>query len=200
VKPHVSKGIEAAGLFSKVFTPFSMAAIVSVAFSWFSPNGIGPVMSPLSSAVTGILALCVAPFVPVAYSARSGRTDLDVSDVKKRAPLYGVGLVGYALGTAAFYAFNNRLMFLMGLAYLCVGSAMFLITLLWKISAHTAGIAGPTTALVLVFGAWIVPLYALSILMVWSRVKLRAHTLSQAIAGMIVAITITILVFSADYL
>ena len=196
----MSKEIEAAGLFSKVFTPFSMAAIVSVAFSWFSPNGIGPVMTPLSSAAIGILTLCVAPFVPVAYSARSGRTDLDVSDVKKRAPLYGVGLVGYALGTAAFYAFNNRLMFLMGLAYLCVGSAMFLITLLWKISAHTAGIAGPTTALVLVFGAWIVPLYALSILMVWSRVKLRAHTLSQAISGMIVAITMTILVFSAYYL
>ena len=196
----MSKEIEAAGLFSKVFTPFSMAAIVSVAFSWFSPNGIGPVMTPLSSAAIGILTLCVAPFVPVAYSARSGRTDLDISDVKKRAPLYGIGLVGYALGTAAFYAFNNRLMFLMGLAYLCVGSAMFLITLLWKISAHTAGIAGPTTALVLVFGAWIVPLYALSILMVWSRVKLRAHTLSQAISGMIVAITITILVFSAYYL
>ena len=196
----MSKEIEAAGLFSKVFTPFSMAAIVSVAFSWFSPNGIGPVMTPLSSAAIGILTLCVAPFVPVAYSARSGRTDLDVSDVKKRAPLYGIGLVGYALGTAAFYAFNNRLMFLMGLAYLCVGSAMFLITLLWKISAHTAGIAGPTTALVLVFGARIVPLYALSILMVWSRVKLRAHTLSQAISGMIVAITMTILVFSAYYL
>jgi len=196
----VSREIEAAGIFSKVFTPFSMAAIVSVAFSWFSPSGIGQVMSPLSSAAIGILTLCVAPFVPVAYSARSGRTDLDVSDVKKRAPLYGIGLVGYALGTAAFHAFNNQLMFLMGLAYLCVGLAMFLITLLWKISAHTAGIAGPTTALVLVFGAWLFPLYALSILMVWSRVKLRAHTLSQAISGMIVAITITILVFSAYYL
>lgn len=196
----MSREIQVARLFSKAFTPFSVAAIVSVAFSWFSPIGIESVMSPLSSAFIGILTLCVAPFVPVVYSARSGRTDLDVSDVKKRVPLYGMGLAGYAVGAATFFALDNRLMFVMALAYLCVGSTMFLITLLWKISAHTAGIAGPTTALLFVFGAWILPLYALSILMVWSRVKLRAHTLSQAVAGLVVAITVTSVVFFVCYL
>jgi hypothetical protein len=79
-------------------------------------------MNPLSSALVGILTLCVAPFVPVLYSTMSCRTDLDVSDATKRAALYGRGLIGYAIGIAAFLAFRNRLMFVMSLAYLCVGN------------------------------------------------------------------------------
>jgi len=185
--------------FSRTFTPFAVGAIISIAFSWFSPIGIGPLMNSLSSALLGILALCVAPFVPVLYSTMSGRTDLDVSDATKRAPLYGLGLIGYAIGIAAFLVLSNRLMFVMSLAYLCVGLAMCLITLAWKISAHTAGVAGPTTALVFVFGIWMVPLYALSIFMVWARVKLRAHTPSQAVAGLIVAIMITSVVYFLFY-
>jgi membrane-associated phospholipid phosphatase len=199
VKKQVSYETKAAETFSRIFTPFAVAAIISITFSWFAPTRIGPLMSPEPSTLVGILTLCVAPFVPVLYSTMTGRTDLDVSDATKRAPLYGLGLIGYAIGMAAFLTFSNRLMFVMALAYLCVGLAMCLITLVWKISAHTAGIAGPTTALVFVFGAWIVPLYALSIFMVWARVKLRAHTPSQAVAGLIVATVITSIVYLLFY-
>jgi len=199
VKLQVSCETKAAETFSRIFTPFAVAAIISIIFSWFAPTRVGPLMNPLSSTLVGILTLCVAPLVPVLYSTVTGRTDLNVSDTTKRAPLYALGLIGYAIGMAMFLAFSNRLMFVMALAYLCVGLAMCLITLAWKISAHTAGIAGPTTALVFVFGAWIVPLYALSILMVWARVKLRAHTLSQAVAGLIVATVITSIVYALFY-
>lgn len=188
-----------AKLLSNLLTPFSVAAAISIVFSWFSPIGLGPTMTDLSSASIGILALCVGPFMPVAYSARTGRTDLDVSDASKRGPLYVPGLVSYAGGALVFLALNNKIMFVIALAYLCVASATFLITLAWKISAHTAGVAGPTTALVFVYGAWVLPLYLLSIVMVWSRVKLRAHTLSQAMAGMLVAIAITGLVYMVFY-
>lgn len=138
--------------------------------------------------------------MPVVYSAKSGKTDLDVSEVGKRVPLYGLGLLGYALGAMVFLLLGNWLMSAMALAYLCVGMGMLLITLAWKISAHTAGVAGPTTALVFVFGMWVVPLYLLSLLMIWARVRLRAHTLSQAVAGILVAILVTSLVFMAFYL
>jgi membrane-associated phospholipid phosphatase len=188
-----------AEIYSKTFTPFSVAAIVSVVFSWFSPEGIGPSMTPLSSATIGILTLCVAPFLPVAYNATIGRTDLDVSDVKKRAPLYVLGLFGYATGAAIYSSLNNRIMFVMAVAYLCVSFTMLTITLGWKISAHTAGIAGPTTALVFVFGAQVLLLYGLSILMIWGRVRLGSHTLSQALAGAVVAIVVTSLVFFSMY-
>lgn len=192
--------IKAAKTLSNVLNPFGVAAIISIVLSWFSPMGIGPTMSPLSSASIGILTLCIFPFLPVVYSAKSGKTDLDVSEVGKRVPLYGLGLLGYALGAMVFLLLGNWLMSAMALAYLCVGMSMLLITLAWKISAHTAGVAGPTTALVFVFGMWVVPLYLLSLLMIWARVRLRAHTLSQAVAGILVAILVTSLVFMAFYL
>lgn len=186
--------------FSKTLTPFAVAAIISVVFSWFSPVGIGRVMSPFSSALIGILTLCVFPLVPVLYSASIGRTDLGVSDVTKRVPLYGVGLIGYAIAVVTFRVLDNKLMFVMALAYLCVSLAMCVITLVWKTSAHTAGVAGPVTALVFVFGAGAVPLYALSVFMIWCRVRVHAHTLSQALAGMVVAVAITAAVYFVLYL
>jgi len=86
----VSSETWVAETFSRTFTPFAVGAIISIAFSWFSPIGIGPLMNPLSSALLGILTLCVAPFVPVLYSTMSGRTDLDVSDATKRAHCTGL--------------------------------------------------------------------------------------------------------------
>jgi len=94
----------------------------------------------------------------------------------------------------------DKVMFVIALAYLCVGSATLMITLGWKISAHTAGVAGPTTALAFVFGVWILPLYILSIVMVWARAKLGAHTLGQALAGVLVAAAVTTCVYAVFYL
>jgi len=195
----VNNDIFVAKALSTLLTPFGFAAVASVVFSWFSPIGLGPMMSPLSSAAIGVLTLCVFPFLPVAYSVATGRSDLDVSDFKKRGPLYLLGLIGYVVGAAVFGALNNKVMFVVALAYFCVGLVTFLITLSWKISAHTAGIAGPTTAFLFVFGIWALPLYALSMLMVWCRVRLQAHTLAQAVAGLLVAIVVTSFVYLVFY-
>lgn len=188
-----------AKMFSNVFSPFSVAAMVSVAFSWFSPIGIGPCLSPSLSTMIGLATLCILPFLPVAYGVRAGEIDLDVSDPKKRVPLYLPGLASYAIGASIFWILSSKVMFVIALAYLCVASATFMITLVWKISAHTAGVAGPITALTFVFGPWVLPLHMLSIMMVWSRVKLDAHTLNQAVAGLLVAIAVTSCVYFLFY-
>jgi membrane-associated phospholipid phosphatase len=186
-------------LFSNLFSPFSVAAIVCVVFSWLSPIGIGPFLSPFSSMVIGLATLCILPFLPVAYGVRTGEIDLDVSDVKKRVPLYLPGLVSYAIGALAFWILSSEVMFVIALAYLCVASTTFMITFVWKISTHTAGVAGPITALIFVFGPSVLPLHILSVVMVWSRVKLGAHTLTQAVAGVLVAIAVTSCVYFLSY-
>jgi len=188
-----------AKLFSNLFSPFSVAAIVCVAFSWFSPIGLGPWLSPPLSMAIGVATLCILPFLPIAYEVWAGKTDLDVSDLKKRVPLYLPGLASYGVGAAVFWILNSRVMFVIALAYVCVASATFMITLVWKISTHTAGVAGPITALVFVFGLWVLPLHVLSIMMVWSRVKLGAHTLNQAVAGLLVALAVTSCVYCLFY-
>lgn len=188
-----------AKLFSNVFSPFSVAAIVCVAFSWLSPIGIGPWLNPFSSTMIGVATLSLLPFLPIVYEVRTGKTDLDVSDPKKRVPLYLPGLASYAIGAAVFFVLNSKVMFVIALAYVCVASATFVITLVWKISTHTTGVAGPITALAFVFGPWLLVLHVLSVVMVWSRVKLGAHTLNQAAAGLLVAVGITSCVYCLFY-
>lgn len=116
VKQYTHVESTTAKLYSSLMTPFTVAAAVSVVFSWFSPIGTGPIMTPSSSAAVGMLTLCIAPFVPVAYSARVGRTDLDVSDVSKRAPLYVPGLVSHAAGALVFLSLKNEMMFVIAFA------------------------------------------------------------------------------------
>ena len=195
----VEIGRRAAGFYSAVLTPFSVAAIESIVFSWFSPTGIGPVTSPGISALLGILILCIGPFVPVAYSVRTRRTDLDISDRNKRASVYVISVIAYAVGVVVFWATDNKIMFVLSVAYFCVGFALMMITFVWKISGHTAATAGMATALWLVFGVWMLPVSVLVVLTVWARVRLGAHTILQALAGAILSIVMTAFVFLALY-
>jgi membrane-associated phospholipid phosphatase len=190
----------AAEFYSAVLTPFGVAAIESIIFSWFSPTGVGPVTSPGVSALFGVLVLSIGPFVPVAYAVRTKRIDLDVSDRKKRGPIYVISSIAYAVGVLVFWATDNKIMFVLSVAYLCVGFALLLITFVWKISAHAAATAGMATALSLVLGVWMLPSFVLAVLTIWARVRLGAHTLLQALAGAILSIAITALVFVGLYL
>jgi len=196
----VETGRRAAKFYSAVLTPFSVAAIESIIFSWFSPTGVGPVTSPGLSTLLGILVLSIGPFVPVAYSVKTRGTDLDISDRSKRGSIYVISMIAYTVGVVVFLAAENKIMFVLSVAYFCVGLALMLITLAWKISAHAAATAGMATALWLVFGVWMLPVYVFVVLTIWARVKLGAHTILQAVAGAILSIGITALVFLGLYI
>ncbi len=74
-------------------------------------------------------------------------------------------------------------MIVLAIASLIQAILIFLITLRWKISMHSATSAGMTVLILNIAGPAAAPV-ALSIpLIVWSRVKLRRHTLMQTIAG-----------------
>jgi membrane-associated phospholipid phosphatase len=189
----------AAEFYSAVLTPFSVAAIESIVFSWFSPTGVGPATGPGLSALLGILILGIGPFVPVAYSVKTRRTDFDISDRNKRASVYVISMIAYAVGVVVFWATENKIIFVLSVAYLCVGFALMLITLAWKISAHAAATAGMATALWLVLGAWMLPVYVLAVLTIWARVRLGAHTIAQALAGAVLSMMTTAFVFLGLY-
>ena len=190
----------AAEFYSAALTPFGVAAIESIVFSWFSPTGVGPITSPEVSALLGILILSIGAFMPVAYAVRTKRIDLDISDRNKRGPVYVISLIAYAVGVLVFWATDNKIMFVLSVAYLSVGIMLMLITFAWKISAHAAATAGMATALSLVLGVWMLPSFVLAVLTIWARVRLGAHTILQALAGAILSIVITALVFVGLYL
>lgn len=59
----------------------------------------------------------------------------------------------------------------------------------WKISGHTTALMGVWTTLLLVDLIFL-PLGVLSLLVIWSRLKLKAHTPTQIIAGAIIGLSV----------
>ncbi len=77
---------------------------------------------------------------------------------------------------------------------LCYGVntfVMMLINLKWKISIHASGVTGPATFLFYTFGMIAIPFFLLVLPVGWARLRLRAHTPAQILAGALLTIAIT---------
>ena len=83
----------------------------------------------------------------------------------------------------------------MMLTYVIVVLGLILVNLFFKASGHAAGVAGPVSALIYLYGLIATPLIALIPLTMWARVRAKGHTLSQTIIGALLsaAITVTVL-------
>jgi len=192
-------GRNSAERISLIFSAPSIAFIAILIFTLFSPIGIGPLLTQTASILLGTLFLSVLPIAPVAYYARKGTIDIDITDRKKRPRFFAMSLVGYSLGAVTFGLLNATSMMVLSLAYVFVTLSVALISLFWKVSVHTTGIAGPVTGLTYVFGWVVAPLYLLLLPVGWARLKLRAHTPAQLVVGVIVAFFVTFLVYRVFY-
>ena len=74
-----------------------------------------------------------------------------------------------------------------------LGCVVTLVNLYWKISAHVIGAGMPLAVLVWFFGWAALPFFLLIPLVGWARLYLKAHTLSQVVAGAILGFTLTFL-------
>ena len=72
---------------------------------------------------------------------------------------------------------------------------LLLITLRWKISGHSAAIAGMVTLLVRLIGWSFLPSMVLIPLVAWARIRIKRHSLAQTIAGAALGIIYIGLVF-----
>ena len=180
---------------SLVLSAPMLAFLAAVIFSSISPIGVGPFLSELTSMMLGMLFLSILPILPVLYYARKGIVDIDVSDRRMRPKLFGMAILGYSLGAISFYFLEGTSLMVLSAAYVCVTSTVAIVSFFWKISVHTAGIAGPVTGLTYVFG-WIAALlYLLLLPVAWARLKLKAHSFMQVFSGSIAAVLVTFAVY-----
>ena len=124
-------------------------------------------------------------------------SDLDMSDRRQREMVFSAFVIFDACGAAALWIIHApRLMIAAMLGYLVSTLVVQYITRYWKISTHAIGITAPLTALTLLYGSKPLPFMVLIPMVCWARVYLKAHTVSQVLAGVALACITTAFFFS----
>lgn len=130
----------------------------------------------------------LAILLPLLYLVRLFRSgavsDLELKRRTERIRPLGATLVG-SLASMAVLLWGQAppvLVLVASLSALQTG-VFLLITLWWKISAHSLTATGLAVAGFFTIGMAAMPAVFLAVLVAWSRVQLGAHTLAQTVAG-----------------
>ena len=144
------------------------------------------------SAILSVFFATIVPVIGITGFARSEGLDYDIPEKRARARPFEIAILSYLAGFTTLVTIGAPVM-LSGLmlAYLINTCAMFLITLVWKISVHAAGVTGPLSFLVFKLGLLWGFLYLLVIPVGLIRIRLRQHTLLQVLAGAVLSAALT---------
>jgi membrane-associated phospholipid phosphatase len=152
--------------------------------------------------IAGSLSAFILPVLIIGYMVKTGKTTtMDIPERSKRIVPFGIFsliylitfIVSVSVGLPGVF---NAVLFAIFANTLLYG----VITLWWKISIHCAGIAGYLSATTLILGHRHLILWLIVPILCWSRVRLKAHTSLQVIAGAILGGALTwIEIWLADY-
>jgi membrane-associated phospholipid phosphatase len=192
--------VTAARVISRLTAAPLINLYVGVIFSLASPIGLGPVLNPLSSILICIVVMVILPPAPIVLEARKGNVDLDVSDRELRTKFFLFSMMCDVIAFVIYGYFDCLIMSTLAAAYFTVTFGVMLVSLKSKISVHGAGVGGPGMALIYVFGLPAFTVVIVWILVIYSRVILKQHSVGQSIAGVVLAIIITIFTYFFLYL
>jgi len=133
----------------------------------------------------------------VVWLVKSGRVaDFHLPHRQDRRGVFLVSLASglAALGTLVYMGAPSSFLAPI-LALLFQTLVLFLITLTWQISIHTATVSGLVTFAVLVLGGSAIVLFLLIPLVAWGRIYLGRHTPAQTIAGTCLGCSSFVLLF-----
>jgi len=173
---------------------------VGMIMVYISPIGLGPVLNPATALLILIPGMVILPIIPIIFSAWRGHVDLDVSARETRVKFFAFSLFCYAVVYAIFTMSECLILAVLSAAYFAVTSGVMIATLKTKVSVHGAGVGGPGTALLIVYGLIAWPVIFLWIAVIWSRTVLKQHSLSQSFAGVMLGILITLPTYWLLYL
>ncbi len=147
--------------------------------------------------VVALIFLGVAPVTGVLAGVAKGKVDVFVSRRSDR-PIYFVPAVAsHAICGWVYAVLGDRLLAVFAFTYAVVTASILLVTFAEKVSVHVAGVAGPTTFMVLAFGLTYSVLYVLVPAVAFARLCLRAHTAKELTLGMLVAVVATAITWFA---
>ncbi|MFI7074273.1 phosphoesterase PA-phosphatase [Micromonospora sediminicola] len=172
----------AARVVTEVFAPALLAAAMPVIVGVHSTS---PVSLGLGWALVGAVFCSVIPNTLIWWRVRRGSlTDhhIRVREQRKTPLLYG--LLSVLVGLTLMVTLDApRPVTAMVVVMFALGLAVTAANLVWKLSIHAAVAAGSAAVLVIEFGPTLLASLPVVVLIGWSRIRLREHTLAQVTAG-----------------
>lgn len=175
-----------ARIISTLFVPPSFTIIIYLIFAFtLESDSYKRLLTFLIPFIFGF----IAPIALFLYLRKKGKLiDQDASIKEERTFPFIIAIVFYVLGLLLMINFNlNIISIAFWFCYISNTLITIFINNYWKISAHAMGAAGPFSAMVFSFG-WIGFIMLPIVLLVgWSRIKLKCHSLSQVVIGVLLA-------------
>lgn len=161
---------------------------------------IGLARNGLPGLLWAAFAVVFAAIVPTWFIRRGVRedrwTDRHVGERKKRLIVIPFIMCSVLVSAVVMLvAGAPRPLLAMVAAMFATLVSIMAITVVWKVSVHTAVSAGAITVLAIALSPWWAVGYLLVALVAWSRVVLRDHTPAQTIVGTVVGTVTAGLVF-----
>ncbi len=154
----------------------------------------------MASILICLVVMVILPIAPIVYEARKGNVDLDVSERESRTKFFVFSMICYIIAFVVYGYFGCHIMRILAAAYFSVTVGVLLVSFKSKISVHGAGVGGPGAALIYVYGPLALVVVFVWILVIYSRVILKQHSLEQSIAGVILAVTISWITYFILYM
>lgn len=171
---------------STLFVPPSFTIIIFTIFAFTLES------EPSKQFVTILTSLgfgFIAPIVLFLVLRKKGKLiDQDASIKEERTIPFLIAIIFYLIGLWIMIKFGlNIISIAFWFCYISNTIITIFINKFWKISAHAMGAAGAFAAVVFTFG-WIgFILLPIVLLVGWSRIELKCHTMSQVIVGSLFA-------------
>ncbi len=142
-----------------------------------------------------ILSISVIPFGYVLRMRNNGEIEnIDIPDRKKRQKPFIKGTILFLITSFLLILFNGPSKFITIMLIYTINTGLAtLITRYWKISVHGLSFGIPIATFGMLLSKKYFYLSSLLPLLVYSRVKLKAHTISQVIAGFTLGLILTVL-------
>lgn len=149
-------------------------------------------------AVTVIFSVVIPSIIAYTW-IKNKNLEIDMPNKEDRLyPLFWI-LQSYLLGVIVLHIISAPPVITVLMFYYFSSTLVILIiSLFWKISIHSAWVAGPVAFLIYIFGYYGLVFLVLIPLVMWSRLFLKRHTPIQVIAGAslgFVLITVQIYIF-----
>lgn len=184
-----------AGLASNVLS----APVVSSIFSILAPSFLGyqNILTKIVLIVIGITIYGILPFTPTFLRIVEGNRDIFISKLEERPKGFFVGISVYLISFFAFIVTGFIYYAIFSLTSLIVAFLTLVITLKWKVSIHMVGFCTPLTILTIISNGLFIYAFALVPILMWARVKTKAHSWTQVIIGTTLGVVVTYYVMTS---